>query len=357
MKNILMATTALVASTTFAMADVDLSGWAEMGIIGGENTDGTDIDTQFHSDINVIFSMSGETDTGLAFGAVLDFDGIDGDGDAFNDGAFNPVKGGSDTSIFVSGAFGTLTMGDTDGALDFVMQEAIIGGTIDDVHEHAGYNGNSGLDGSYDGQVARYDYTFGDFSIAASAEIDDDRDSDDDADFDLGDSIDEIEDDNVLAIGVRYNGNFAGLDFGAGLGYQQVGDSNVTGLSLDTTLDNGLRAILNYSSYDQSPLAVGTVQQDDDEDPLTPTIEVDNNTDLDSHIGLALGYTFGGLLVAGNYGVFDTDQGDVQGYGLIANYDLGGGASLQGGYAHNDYDDIADFEDTDNFSFGIRMSF
>ena len=32
-------------------------------------------------------------------------------------------------------------------------------------------NGNAGLDGGLDGQVARYDYSFGDFAVAISAEI------------------------------------------------------------------------------------------------------------------------------------------------------------------------------------------
>ncbi|WOI55536.1 porin [Palleronia sp. LCG004] len=352
MKNILMATTALVASTTFAMADVDLSGWAEMGIIGGEETDGSDRDTQFHSDIDVRFSMSGTTDNGLTFGAFVDLDSTQGDG-----GAFVTTDGGSDTAIFVSSAFGTLTMGDTDGALDFVMQEAIIGGTIDDVHEHAGYNGNSGLDGTYDGQVARYDYSFGDFSVAVSAEIDDDRDSDSDADFDFGDSLDEIEDDNVLAVGVRYAGTFAGNDFGAGLGYQQAGDTNVTGLSLDTILGFGLQVIFNYSTYDNAPLVVGTVQQDPTSPIQNEFVGQPNNAMLDNHYGLALGYDIAGFKVAANYGIFETDQGDVQGLGLIANYDLGGGANLQGGWARSEYDNIGGFEDTDNFSLGIRMNF
>ncbi|MBJ3763246.1 porin [Maribius pontilimi] len=358
MKNILLATTALVASTSFALAaEVSLGGFAEMGVVGGEvnqlNEDDNanelvDRDGQFHTDVDVDFSLSGETDGGLTFGAEVDLDSTQ------EGGAFVPSEGGDDSYIYVSGAYGNLSMGDTDGALDFVMKEAIIGGTIDDVNEHAGYNGNSGLDGTYDGQVARYDYSFGAFSFAASAEIDDDSDS---ADADLFDdfeaAIDDIEDDTVLGVGVRYEGEFGGFGFGAGLGYQQTGDSDVIGLSLDMATAGGITAILNYSDYDNVPLSVGTFDNDSDAE----TDQIPFNAPINDHIGLALGYEVGAILVAVNYGVYDTTAGDVTGYALTANYDLGGGAELQAGYAHADYDDINDFEDTDNYSFGIRMNF
>lgn len=365
MNKLLLASTALVASTTFAMADVNISGFAEMGIFGGEDTDGSDLDTQFHSDIDVFIDMSGETDSGVTFGASIDLDSIDGDGDDFDDGAFAPDEAGEDASIFVSGALGTLTMGDTDGALDFALSEAIIGGSLQDDNEHLGYNGNAGLDGTYDGQVARYDYSFGDFTIALSGEIDDDPDVGlldfENVDFDV-DEIDaflrttarDIDNDTVLGVGVRYAGEFSGMSFGAGLGYQRAGasvvesverdddgditdvefddvTSSVLGASLDVSMENGLQGIINYSRYDDVPAG------------------------YDNHLGLAVGYEFGALLVAANYGTYELEEGgDDRGYSVIANYDLGGGAELQGSYAINDPEEG---EKYDRFSFGIAMSF
>jgi predicted porin len=79
-------------------------------------------------------------------------------------------------AVFISGDLGTLTLGDTDGALDWAMQEVDFNGaaSINDDHTtHAGFNGNGGLDGHYDGQILRYDYSFGDFSVAVSVEQDD----------------------------------------------------------------------------------------------------------------------------------------------------------------------------------------
>ena len=71
MKKVLFATTTLVATTGFAAADVTLSGLAQMGIQGGEN-----VDTTFVQDIDVTFTMSGETDNGLTFGAAIDLDSV-----------------------------------------------------------------------------------------------------------------------------------------------------------------------------------------------------------------------------------------------------------------------------------------
>ena len=323
MNKLLLASTALVASTTFAMADVDLSGSAEMGVFGGSvdsPAGDSDIEPQFHTDIDVTFSMSGETDGGLTFGASIDLDEQIGDNNA-DDGLGESAATRDDSddggaTMFVAGSLGQLSMGDTDGAFDFAMTEAIIGSSLRDDHEHAGYNGNSGLDEFYDGQVARYDYSFGDFAVAASAEIDD------------GGS-----DDPVLGIGATYSGEFGGVGFGVGVGYQTVdtagGDAEVYGISLDVTTDGGIQGVINYS-------------------------ELDAGGDEIEHFGIAVGYEFSGLLVAANYGQFDDGTSDVEGYGLIANYDLGGGAELQGGYASSD---LGDDTDVDTYSFGIAMTF
>jgi len=371
MNKLLLASTALVASTTFAMADVDLSGFAEMGIFGGEASDGTSIDTQFHTDIDVTFSMSGETDAGLTFGASVDLDESIGDNNA-DDGLGESAATRDDSddggaTIFVSGSLGTLTMGDTDGALDFAMTEAIIGSSLGDNHEHAGYYGNNGLDGTFDDQVARYDYSFGDFAIAVSAEIDDDPDTleiDTNGDGILDDAADDfaqVENDTILGIGAKYNGEFAGISFGAGIGYQQLGmnvavdtdgdginddiddmDSSVIGASLSLNMENGIQAILNYSSFDESFLG-----------------GFEDAGLLDSHFGVAVGYEFGSFLVAVNYGKFDfEDGGDNSGIGVIANYDLGGGAELQAGYGRNEINrDDLDDQEYDTYSFGIAMAF
>ena len=175
MKKVLLASTALVATAGFAAAEVSLSARAEMGIFGGstDNTTGptrggASIDesqTRFFTDIDVTFSLSGETDGGLSFGAAVD---LDEGGAGAAAVANNDDDGG--IAIFLSGDFGTLTMGDTDGALDWALTDAgniNNGGSIaDDETSHAGYLG-AYADGTYEGQIVRYDNTFGDFRCCA----------------------------------------------------------------------------------------------------------------------------------------------------------------------------------------------
>ena len=66
MKNLLIATTALVATAGFAAADVTLSGAANFGLLNN----GTD-DAVMYNNASITAAMSGETDGGLTFGASL----------------------------------------------------------------------------------------------------------------------------------------------------------------------------------------------------------------------------------------------------------------------------------------------
>lgn len=303
MKKVLFATTALVASAGIASAQgVELSGSAEMGIYGG-----TGLETQFWTDIDVKFTLSGETDNGLSFGATIDLD---------EEGGFAATNGGPE-SVFISGDFGKLTMGDTDGAFDWALQEVGIGSAIADDHTtHIGFSGNSGLDGSYDGQIARYEYSFGDFAFAVSAELDDTG---------AGDP--------VFGLGGKYSGDLGGVSLGVGLGYQSASvgatSADIIGISLDAKFDNGLRGILNYSVLSVTGLADVT------------------------HTGIGVGYSADALTVSANYGKFESGGASVDGYGFAVNYDLGGGAVVQLGYGNSN----VGATDFNTFSFGVAMSF
>ncbi|MEM9797241.1 MAG: porin [Pseudomonadota bacterium] len=303
MKRVLFASTALVAFAGAAAADVTLTGNAEMGIFDNDDVD----EVQFHTDIDVTFTMSGETDGGLTFGATIDLDESD-DGDAFA----NDTQGGE--TIFLSGGFGTVTMGDTDGALDWALTEVLFdsGSITDDEETAGGYNGNAALDGTYDGQIMRYDYTFGDYGVAVSAEIDDTGAND-----------------PVLGIGFRASFDFAGTGLNFGIGYQEVEDDDALGMSLNANFGS-ISAGINYSEYE--------VAGDDIE-----------------HIGIGVGYSSGPISLHANYGEFDRDiAGDSDGFGLTAGYDLGGGAILQAGYGTSDFDGADDF---DSYSLGVRLNF
>ena len=102
MKKLLLASTALVLSAGVASAQgVSLSGDARMGLV----YDGSDV--QMTSRARVTFTLSGETDTGLAFGASFRADQI---------AAANGNTAMTGGNVFISGDFGRLSMGDVAGA-------------------------------------------------------------------------------------------------------------------------------------------------------------------------------------------------------------------------------------------------
>ncbi|NSX53800.1 porin [Parasulfitobacter algicola] len=356
MKRTLLATTALVAFAGVAAAEIEISGSAEMGLVGGDyrfaGDDGDGV-TQFWTDVDVTFTMTGETDGGLSFGTSVDLDeapDLDADGE----------RSDADFAVFISGAFGTLTMGDTDGAMDWALTEAgNVGnpGTISDTEtEHAGYNG-AYLDGAYDGQILRYDYSFGDFGFAVSAEMDDGGDED-----------------TGFAAGVKYAADLGGLELDLGLAYQtaetvdfgtdrfefdtgtvdpvtgdpilgnpefELEDVDVIGVSVATEFAGGFAAGVQFSTWSFDDI---------------------DGTDIDNayHLGLGAGYSSGPLSLHANYGMFDADDGEVtlSGAAIVAAYDLGGGASIHAGVAQSAYDiDGGPDDDASDFSLGMAFSF
>lgn len=345
MKKVLFATTALIASAGMASAQgVALSGSAEMGIIGGDNRE-----TQFWNDVDIGFTLSGSTDNGLTFGANVDLD------EAGNLGREEDNQG---TAVFISGDFGTLTLGDTDGALDRVMQDASTAGnpgSIDDSEtEHGGYVGSFGdgltvdlnADGDQadageynsDNQILRYEYSFGDFLFAISHE----QEAPDATGVVGPTGGGASTGDGNTALGVRYSGSFGAVDVTAGLGYQMIDTTNaaagsevtILGVSVLAEFAAGFSAVIGYSDWEdfnrETGIAVGA---------------------SDSHSYIGLGYSFDAFAVHANYGEFDSGQ---SGYGLAASYDLGGGASIHFGYGQTE---TAAGVSTDTYSFGVAMGF
>ena len=300
MKKVLFATTALVASAGFAAADVAVTGSAEMAIVGGDAIT-IDGDPTFYSNNDVAFTMSGETDNGLTFGAKIDLDE-----------ATKTVN--SNEYVWISGAFGSLHMGDTDNAYDKALSELAFGASIlDEISSHGGYNGNSGIERAK--TILRYDYSFGDFGFSGSIDMDDTGG-----------------DDDAYAVGLAYSGDFAGFGLGLGLGYNWADDEDIIGLSVTGDMGNGFKAGINYSAYN-----------------------LDGSTASDYHFwGVGLGYTMDALTIAANYGEYDYGTGgtDSDGFGVAVDYDLGGGAEVQFGYTDN-----YDFSDDAGYSLGLSLSF
>ncbi len=103
MKKILLASTALVLSAGVAAADVRVSGDGRMGVTYNSNAADK---WAFTQRVRVRFDLSGTTDTGLTFGGFVRAH------DAPN-AAGGGLGGGQ--NVFISGAFGRLSMGDVAG--------------------------------------------------------------------------------------------------------------------------------------------------------------------------------------------------------------------------------------------------
>ena len=303
MKKLLIASTALVATAGMATADVNMSGYAEIGMRDG----GGLVGLQMHTDMDVGFKLSGASDNGLTFGASIDLDEV-------SKGISN--DGGSQ-AINVSGAFGKLTMGDTDGAADKINAEVgSLSAIADDHTGHAGYNGGSKLDS---GDILRYDTSIGNFAVSASIAQDDSDNGDND----------------VMAYGASTTVGTVAL----GLGYISNDKEDITSLSAKTNL-GGMSVVLNYSEASlagtaakaATPGAAATATSSS-VDFVASVAEVTAASVSYEHTAVGVGYELNGVSLSANYGQFDFNDGtSSDGMGIAANKSLGGGATVMVGY-------------------------
>lgn len=352
MKKILFATTALVATAGVAAAEVAVSGSGEIGIIGGNRYShlnnpalpalpaagpARNTAPEFWTDVEVTFTMTGEADNGLTFGASVQLD----------EGGNAHARDDDGATWFLAYGGARLDMGDVDGAFDWAMQEVnLVGGSIDDSETwQPGFNGNAGLDGQEDGQIATFSYTFGDFAAALSAEIDDSPN------VDVAGAP--KDDDTVWGVGFKYSGDLGGVNLGVGLGYQtQENRGDIIGVSVDAAMANGFSAAVNYSEF--SP---------DSE------IKTAAANDTVTHWAIGAGYTMNALSIGVNYGEYENawgldggmqmraDNASSSGYGLVVNYDLGGGLVAQAGVGAGEVKVGNRDVDFDSYSLGLAMSF
>ncbi len=293
MKKVLFATTALVLSAGVAAADVATTGSGRMGVV----YDGAD--WSFASRARVTFTLSGATDGGLEFGGSFDAE----DSDLADDGLAG--------SVFISGAFGKISMGDVVSASESLFGDLPEIG-YQDLATAAGYDNDIPyltLDNGTQSSLL-YSYSAGAFSVAASLSDGVNEDLD----------IDGL-DDQQYGVAAAYTfGNYT-----VGLGYE-VADFSGLGEMTQTEL----AGVAKFGNTDvKAYYAVGG-----DANPV------------DDALGLGVSSVFGATTVAGYVQKASfVAGGDVTWYGLGAEYDLGGGASIKGGIADDDLagsDPVAD---------------
>ena len=334
MKKILLASTALVGFAGAAAAEISLSGYAEIGISGGSGPAGAvDYTTQFHNDWQVNFNFSGSTDSGLEFGGKVQIE------ESNSPSSINGPLTSDDEAFWVSGAFGKVTLGETDGAFDWALSEIYTGTSLTDDHStHAGAYWFTGLDGAYDNQIMRYEYSFGDFGVALSAEMDDD--------INVAPAGDGVTGDTNFAIGAKWAGSMQGVDVGVGLGYQDNGVNSVWGLSGSAAFAMGVSIAVGYADLDGTANPVATA-----------------NGPVDSWWGVGVAYTpatMSAHTLGVNYGEYEASTAGAanpSGWGLVANYDLGGGAVAMVGYGSSDNGVSGNGKGDETFSAGLGLSF
>lgn len=269
MKKVLLATSVLALSATVAAAEVKLSGDARMGVVYDGNLAVNKL--QLTSRARVSFTMSGETDGGLAFGASFRAD------QAAVANGNTAMNGGS---VFVSGAFGKLTMGDTGSAADNIVGNvsatSLTG--IGDVNE-LGYAGNVKT-------AAKYEFSTNGLTLAISAGQAGSKD---------------------MSIAAKYSVDA----YSVALGYEDIGAGNT-----QTTLGVGAKmsgvdvklVVANRSAARVAALG-GTIKK--------------------TGVALSVGYTMDATSVTAFYAKNNKNGRDA--YGIGASYDLGGGAKVVGG--------------------------
>ena len=289
----IFATTALVMSAGVAAADVAVTGDGRMGIID----DFAAADLAFTSRIRITFTASGETDHGLSFGGTIRADNAGQFRNAAGTAATAAGVVGSAGSVFIAGDFGRITMGDTNGAAEAAVGDVRgVGLTgLGDLNE-ATYLSNAAANRP----TMRYDYTIAGFGVHLSAE---------------NPAATAADTTNSIA----FTFNLDGLRLG--LGFETRGDDDHIILGGTYTIA-GVTLAANYGE------ATGAVEA--------------------TQTSFSAAYTMDALTVSAFYS--DSLAGR-DAYGLGGIYDLGGGASLRGGWVKNQT------ADQDAFDFGVNFTF
>ena len=354
MKNLLLASTALVAFAGAASAEVAISGSGRMGVVydqdGTFDTDGSPNQSErFSSRVRVAFTLTQETDSGVTFGGSVRAD---------NASAGNNGSGGS---VFLSGAFGKLSMGDVDGAA-----ESAVGNLSGVGYEGLGdrneafylQQGNSDLSSNekqtaFATPAALYEYTTGPasfyLSLANPAGLDFKTTFFDTTDPTTGlpaTTVTDLTIDQAFGLGAKY----AVDNYTIGIGYESMDfsgvvtdDTTLVATDFSTNIDNII--IGGSGTFGGFTLKAQYGEGSGDYLDLT-------------QYGASADYTWDAYTVTAFYRHVEVkDKGDnrtseANPFGIGASYDLGGGASVAAGIVDPDVEGI-----NFNWDLGVNFSF
>lgn len=355
MKKILLATTMLASVAGYAAADVSVSGDARMGVV---STEGNSV---FNSRVRIKFSGSGTTDGGLSFGGS--FRAKDAAG----------ANSGTAGSAFISGAFGKISMGDVDGGDNAAVgQLASVGytglgsGNSISYTSDGGFVGfDSDVDGGYSndyelyldgnaGAKVLYTYSAGAVSVSASS-----------AQLSNGDA-------NLQAYGLGAAYTAGALTLAVGYGTTDVSgnaydyvsdeDNNASGSITDVSAsatyvmgDTTIKAIYQDKSAELSYDSDDSGEQFDGEIASAVSMGASVVHKMDAVSLTAYAIT---TELSSDWADFDISLNRM---GVGVGYDLGGGATLQAGWAEvevaSEGDDTPEAVSQSAFDAGVNFSF
>jgi hypothetical protein len=328
MRKVLLATTALVAVTGVASADVSISAYSEYHYTELSDDQTTSVDGNLTNSQDIYFSFSESADNGLSFGFDVTL-GVDG-GDT--------AAGYTDEAkSYVSGDFGTIVLGNEDAA-DNLMRAG---------HNLGGPNTAAGGD---DGWVA-FDYKNGD---AATPKYTVQSGKDDVekivykspvmAGFSFAASWDDGgTGESDTAIGVKYATEMNGVGITIGAGVYDSGESTDTAEKSNAGI--GLSMGDLSVGYNQSSNKTGTTAD-------FQVSQVSGNYVLNDNVTIGAGYT------KGDDDIANGDEIELVEFGIA--YSIAPGLSFNLGYGSfevTDTDNTSNSNDGSYTTASIAMSF
>ena len=254
--------------------------------------------------VRVAFSLSGETDSGLAFGASIRAD---------NAGTGNSGTGGSQ---YLSGSFGKISMGDLNGADEDMVGDisAMSLGGLGSNQEHS-YQ-SSGHNLAY--WISMAGINFGVSTDAGGG--------------------------SSTAMGLNWSGDLGGGTVTVGLGQSSVGGNTETSISASLGMGGFTGKILS-STNDNGPVIVKEVAAV----AATTAYVAEIKTPDTETMGFSLSYNIDALTItAYNKGMTTTGTTDKKYSGVGVSYDLGGMVAKAG---------VADADGQSVMDFGVSFSF
>ena len=272
-----------------------------MGAVNMETATAGDAETTFDSRIRISFSGTGETDGGLSFGGSIRAD--------------NAAAGAAGTggSVFVSGAFGKLTMGDITAA-----HKAATGNVAGVGYVGIGDKNEVGYLAGADEGLA-YSYTIDGLTLNLST-------SQRAADGATGAAAE------LDAVGIGYKFG----DYSVAVGYGEQGTSEQTTLSARASIMGISLALVSLDNNRPATVAA---------------------TDIDAELAMSVSYAVNDALSLTAFtkevDYFDTATADRRYTGFGGSYKLGGGATLSAGYV----DGAGALKQNDGWDIGVNFSF